>query len=65
MRGQSDGLFLWTRHSSDCQYADIKVDRDQARRCNCVKYISGSTQNGKRIRKSTGTTSWETRKPQH
>jgi hypothetical protein len=30
MRGRAEGLFLWTWHSSDCQYADIRVDRDQA-----------------------------------
>jgi hypothetical protein len=59
MRGRSEGLFLWTRHSSDCKYARINVDRDQSRRCNCIKYIAGSAPDGKRIRESTGTTSWE------
>jgi site-specific recombinase XerD len=59
MRGRSEGLFLWTRHSSDCKYARINVDRDQSRRCNCMKYIAGSAPDGKRIRESTGTTSWE------
>ncbi len=34
MRGRSEGLILWPRHSSDCKYVRMKVDRDQSRRCN-------------------------------
>jgi len=59
MRGTSEGLFLWTRHSSDCKYASILVDRNESRRCNCIKYIGGTTPNGVRLRESTCTTSWE------
>ena len=59
MRGKSEGLYLWTRHSGDCKYADIAGDRDQSRRCNCVKYLAGSAPDGKTFRESTGTTSWE------
>ena len=59
MRGRSEGLYLWTRHSDDCKYVDIAADRDQSRRCNCMRYIAGSAPDGTRIRESTGTTSWE------
>jgi integrase/recombinase XerD len=59
MRGKSEGLYLWTRHSTDCKYASVKGDRDQSRRCNCMRYIAGSAPDGTRFRESTGTTSWE------
>jgi len=59
MRGKSEGLYLWTRHSGDCKYAKIAGDRDQSRRCNCVKYLAGSAPDGTSFRESTGTTSWE------
>jgi hypothetical protein len=59
MRGKSEGLYLWTRHSSDCKYASVSGDRDQSRRCNCIKYIGGTAPDGTRLRESTGTVSWE------
>jgi site-specific recombinase XerD len=59
MRGKPEGLYLWTRHSSDCKFASVGVDRDQSRRCNCVRYIGGTATDGAQIRESTGTTSWE------
>ena len=59
MRGRSEGLYLWTRHSDDCKFVSIAGDRDQSRRCNCMKYIAGSAPDGTRMRESTGTTSWE------
>jgi integrase/recombinase XerD len=59
MRGRSEGLYLWTRHSDDCKYVNIAGDRDQSQRCNCMKYIAGSAPDGTRMRESTGTTSWE------
>ncbi len=59
MRGRSEGLYLWTRHSSDCKHAGIKGDRDQSRRCNCVRYLAGTAPDGTSFRQSTGTTSWE------
>ena len=59
MRGKSEGLYLFTRHSSDCKFHSLKVDRDETRRCNCVRYIRGTAPDGKRIRQSTGTPSWE------
>jgi hypothetical protein len=59
MRGKSEGLYLWTRHSGDCRYYRVPNDRDQSRRCNCVRYIAGTAEDGRRLRESTGTTSWE------
>ncbi len=59
MRGRSEGLYLWTRHSGDCKYADIKNDPDQSRRCICVKYLAGTAPDGTNFRQTTGTTSWE------
>jgi integrase/recombinase XerD len=59
LRGKSEGLYLYTRHSPDCQHCGIGDDRDQSRRCNCVKYIGGRADDGMRLRKSSGTTSWE------
>jgi integrase/recombinase XerD len=59
MRGKSEGLYLWTRHSADCKFHRIGTDRDQSRRCNCVRYIGGTAPDGTQIRESTGTTSWE------
>jgi site-specific recombinase XerD len=59
MRGRSEGLYLWTRHSSDCKFKALGADRDQSRRCSCVRYIGGTAPDGKQIRQSTGTTSWE------
>jgi len=59
MRGRSEGLYLWTRHSDDCKYVNIAGDRDQSRRCNCMKYIAGSAPDGTLMRESTGTTSWD------
>jgi hypothetical protein len=37
MRGKSEGLYLWTRHSSDCKYAEVVGDRADvgARRLGC------------------------------
>ena len=46
-------------HSDDCKYVNIAVDRDQSRRCNCMRYIAGTAADGTRFRESTGTTSWE------
>ena len=59
MRGRSEGLYLWTRHSDDCKYVNIAVDRDQSRRCTCMRYVAGTAADGTRFRESTGTTSWE------
>ncbi len=60
MRGKAEGLYLYTRHSKDCRYhTNTDVDRDQSRRCSCVKYIRGTALDGARLRQSTGTTSWE------
>jgi integrase/recombinase XerD len=59
MRGKSEGLYLWTRHSADCKFHRVGTDRDQSRRCNCVRYIGGTAPDGTQIRESTGTTSWE------
>src|SRR5690348_15177241 len=58
-RGKSEGLFLYVRHSADCKFHPAQCDRDSSRRCNCVKYIRGTAADGKRIRQSTGTASWE------
>src|SRR5579875_1132157 len=60
MQGKSEGLFLCTRHSPDCKYhSKVEFDRDESRRCRCVKYVRGTAPDGTRIRQSTGTTSWE------
>lgn len=59
MRGRSEGLYLWTRHSDDCKYVKLAADRDQSRRWNCMKYLAGCAPDGTRFRESTGTTSWE------
>ena len=60
MRGKSEGLFIAIRHSSDCQYhGKAEFDRNETRRCNCVKYVMGRAADGARIRQSTGTYSWE------
>ena len=45
--------------TGDCPFFTTGVDRDQSRRCNCMKYIDGTAPDGTRIRESTGTTSWE------
>lgn len=60
MRGQPEGLHLCTRHSPDCKFhARAEIDRDETRRCNCVRDIMGTAPDGTRVRESTGTTSWE------
>ncbi len=60
MQGKSEGLYLVTRHSADCEYhRETEYDRDESRRCNCVRYVMGTGADGARIRKSTGTFSWE------
>ena len=60
MQGKSEGLYLFTRHSPDCKYhSEVGYDRDETRRCNCVKYVRGTAADGTRIRQSTGTASWE------
>jgi len=47
-------IFVYTRHIPDCDHTgDIKY-----RRCRCPKWIDGYT-NGKRVRQSAGTRSWE------
>jgi site-specific recombinase XerD len=58
-KGKAEGLFLFTRHSSDCKYAGSGWDRDQSRRCNCLRYIAGTALDGTKFRESTGTFSWE------
>ena len=60
MQGKSEGLFICTRHSPDCKYhSEAEFDRDETRRCNCVKYVRGTAADGARVRESTGTASWE------
>ena len=59
VQGKSEGLFLYVRHSTDCRYYPAHCDRNESRRCNCVKYIRGTAADGTRVRQSTGTASWE------
>ena len=59
MQGKAEGLYLCTRHSRDCRYFDKGIDRDEGRRCNCVRWMAGTAPDGKRFRVTTGTTSWE------
>src|SRR5579863_3779170 len=61
MSRRSQGLYVFTRHSSDCQYfaEHGETDRTENRRCACMKYIAGTAPDGRRMRESTGTTSWE------
>ncbi len=59
MRGKSEGLYLYTRHSRDCKYHPAQFDHDQSRRCNCVRYIGGTAADGILLRQSTGTSSWQ------
>jgi len=60
MRGKSEGLFISTRHSPGCKYhSKFEFDRNESRRCNCVKYPLGRAADGTRLRESTGARSWE------
>jgi integrase/recombinase XerD len=60
MRGKPEGLFICTRHSPDCKHhSETEFDRDETKRCNCVKYILGRAADSTRFRESTGTASWE------
>jgi hypothetical protein len=59
MSGKSQGLYVFTRHSTDCQYHSKhgETDRTENRRCNCIKYIAGTAPDGTKIRQSANTTS--------
>ena len=61
MSRRPEGLYIFTRHSTDCKYHSEhgETDRTENRRCNCMKYIAGTAPDGTRMRESTGTTSWE------
>ncbi len=61
MSRRSQGLYVFTRHSSDCQYfaEHGETDRTENRRCNCMKYIAGTAPDGAKIRESANTMSWE------
>jgi len=61
MSRRSQGLYVFTRHSSDCQYfaEHGETDRTENRRCACMKYIAGTAPDGVKIRESANTTSWE------
>jgi integrase/recombinase XerD len=59
MQGKSEGLYLYTRHSGDCKHHPSQFDRNESRRCNCVRYIGGTAADGTILRQSTGTSSWE------
>ena len=59
MPGKSAGFYLCVRHSADCKFRPAQHDRDQSRRCTCVKCVAGTAPDHKRIRESTGTGSWE------
>ena len=48
------GLFVYTRHTADCAHREDRFWR----RCRCPKWIRGVV-NGKAIRKSAETRSWE------
>ena len=49
MRGKSEGLYLYTRHSRDCKYHPAQFDRNTSRRCNCVRYIGGTAADGTQL----------------
>lgn len=59
MQGKAEGLYLFVRHSSDCRYYPTQCDRNESRHCNCIKYLRGTAADGTRLRKSTGTASWQ------
>ena len=52
--------FYFHSSSPDCKYhSKFEFERNESRRCNCVKYLLGRAADGTRLRESTGTTSWE------
>jgi len=61
MPRKPQGLYVFTRHSSDCKYHSEhgETDRTENLRCACMKYIAGTAADGTKIRESANTTSWE------